>query len=118
MRPLPQFLNPAVPAAPAAPGVPAAPATPAVPGAPGQQIDFMTWLGKIARGESYSGRRPKFDAAAQKAINARFARPQQIPGQVPGQVPGQIPGQPQQGMDFPLFRQLLGNFQIPQLPRS
>jgi hypothetical protein len=110
MRPLPQFLNPAVPAAPAAPGVPAVPATPAVPGAPGQQIDFMTWLGKIARGESYSGRRPKMDAAAQKAINARFARPPQ--------VPGQIPGQPQQGMDFPLFRQLLGNIQIPQLPRS
>jgi hypothetical protein len=108
MRPLPQFLNPATPAVPAAPGVPAAPASPPVPGAPGQQIDFMTWLGKIARGESYSGRRPKFDAAAQKAINARFARPQQIPGQVPGQ----------QGMDFPLFRQLLGNFQIPQLPRS
>jgi hypothetical protein len=111
MRPLPQFLNPAVPAAPAAPGVPAVPATPAVPGAPGQQIDFMTWLGKIARGESYSGRRPKFDAAAQKAINARFARPQQIPGQP------QVPGQAQQ-FDFPLFRQLLGNFQIPQLPRS
>jgi hypothetical protein len=108
LRPqLPNFLNPAPP-----PAMPAAvPAVPSVPGPPatsgGPQIDFMTWLNRIASGQGYNGRKPKFDRAAQQAVNARFARPQQMPG-----VPAQ------QGTDFPFLRQLLGGFSLPQIPRS